>query len=63
MHTQTVQSQTYLFDVVQKMPAWFPGARFKSYAKKVRPEVGEAVKNRPWDDFVADVEVSMFSNP
>ena len=43
--------------LVQKMPSWFPGAGFKKYAQEVRPEVGESVKDRPWEEFITDIEV------
>ena len=43
--------------IVQEMPAWFPGAGFKRYAEKMRPEVGEAVKDKPWEEFIAGMEV------
>ena len=39
------------------MPSWFPGAGFKSFAAKLRPEVGEIIMNQPWDELIADIEV------
>ena len=45
--------------ILERLPSWFPGAGFKSYATMVRPEVGEAVKNKPWRDFMANREVRL----
>ncbi|VDB88746.1 unnamed protein product [Peniophora sp. CBMAI 1063] len=45
-----------LLPFLQRMPVWFPGAGFKKYAAEVRPHVGEVVRDKPWDEFVADTK-------
>ncbi|KZV63197.1 cytochrome P450 [Peniophora sp. CONT] len=46
-----------LVPFLQKMPSWFPGAGFKNYAARMRPEVGEVVMDKPWDEFTANIDV------
>ncbi|VDC07365.1 unnamed protein product [Peniophora sp. CBMAI 1063] len=37
-----------LIPILKYMPTWFPGAGFKRYASKTRPEVSRAVLDKPW---------------